>query len=162
MSSRRPAERRRERGCVCDGGEMTDYRELNRAAWDERAPAHAGSPDYAFDRFVADPGFLSNVVRYDLPRLGDLSGQRGVHLQCHVGTDTLSLARLGARMTGLDFSPAALDQARRLAAAAGPSVDFVESDLYGAVTVLDEGAYDLVFTGVGALCWLPDIRRWAD
>ena len=74
---------------------MSDYRELNRANWDERAPAHAASPDYAFARFVDDPSFLSDVVRFDLPRLGDIAGLRGVHLQCHIGTDTLSLARLG-------------------------------------------------------------------
>ena len=77
---------------------------LNRANWDDRASAHAASPDYAFERFMADPDFLSEVVRFDLPLLGDVSGVRGVHLQCHIGTDTISLARLGAVMTGLDFS----------------------------------------------------------
>lgn len=139
-----------------------DYHTLNRASWDERAPAHAASPDYAFDRFVADPGFLSDVVRFDLPLLGQVAGQRGVHLQCHIGTDTISLSRLGARMTGLDFSGAAVEQARSLAAAAGADVDFVEADVYRAAEVLPAGAFDLVFTGVGALCWLPDVRRWAE
>src|SRR3954468_8014750 len=135
---------------------------VNRAHWDERAPAHAASPDYAVDRFATDPDFLSDVVRFDLPRLGDVRGLRGVHLQCHIGTDTVSLARLGARMTGLDFSPAALDLARRLAEAAGADTDFVESDLYGAPDVLPAGGFDLVFTGIGALCWLPDVQRWAE
>jgi SAM-dependent methyltransferase len=135
---------------------------VNRAHWDERAPAHAASPDYAVDRFATDPDFLSDVVRFDLPRLGDVRGLRGVHLQCHIGTDTVSLARLGARMTGLDFSPAALDLARRLAEAAGAATDFVASDLYGALDVLPAGGFDLVFTGIGALCWLPDVRRWAE
>jgi SAM-dependent methyltransferase len=133
----------------------------NRARWDERAPAHAASPDYAVDRFALDPDFLSDVVRFDLPRLGDVRGLRGVHLQCHIGTDTVSLGRLGARMTGLDFSRAALDLARRLAESAGSDTDFVESDLYGALDVLPAGGFDLVFTGIGALCWLPDVRRWA-
>ncbi len=136
--------------------------ETNLALWDERAPVHAASPDYALDRFRADPTFLSHVVRFDLPRLGDVTGLRGVHLQCHIGTDTLSLHRLGARMTGLDFSAAALAQARQLAVDTGSAVDFVESDVDGALEVLAPAAYDLVFTGVGALCWLPDIRRWAD
>jgi SAM-dependent methyltransferase len=140
---------------------MTDSLDLNRASWDERAPAHAASPNYAFDRFVADPQYLSDVVRFDVPRLGDIKGLRGVHLQCHIGTDTISLSRLGARMTGLDFSGAALEEARRLAAAANADVDFVESDVYSAPDVLDRAAYDLVFTGIGALCWLPDIKRWA-
>lgn len=136
-------------------------REINRRHWDERAPAHAASPGYGVDRFVTDPAFLSRVVTFDLPRIGDLHGLRGVHLQCHIGTDTISLARLGARMTGLDLSPASLEQARRIAAAAGAAVDFVESDVYSAPDVLPAGGFDLVFTGVGALCWLPDITRWA-
>jgi len=138
-----------------------DYRTVNRANWDERAPAHAASPDYGLDRFVADPTHLHPVVRFDVPRLGDLTGLRGVHLQCHIGTDTISLSRLGARMTGLDFSPAAVAEARRLAERLGDPTDFVESDVYAAADVLDAGAYDLVFTGIGALCWLPSIDRWA-
>jgi SAM-dependent methyltransferase len=140
---------------------MTDDFAVNRAHWDERAPAHAASPDYAVARFVDDPDFLSDVVRFDVPRLGDVRGLKGVHLQCHIGTDTVSLARLGAKMTGLDFSPPALVEARKLAAALDLDVDFVESDLYGALGVLPNGAFDLVFTGIGALCWLPDIKRWA-
>jgi SAM-dependent methyltransferase len=139
-----------------------DYRALNRASWDERAPAHAASPDYGFSRFAADPRYLSEVVTFDLPRLGSVSGLRGVHLQCHIGTDTVSLARLGARMCGVDFSPAALVEARRLAQVAGVDVDFREADVYLASEVLGRGAFDLVFTGIGALCWLPDIRRWAE
>ena len=140
---------------------MEDYRAINRANWDERVPAHAASPDYGLERFADDPSHLSDVVRFDLPRLGDISGLAGVHLQCHIGTDTVSLARLGARMTGLDFSAPAIAQARALAAAAGADATFVESDLYGAADVLGRGRFDLVFTGIGALCWLPDIRRWA-
>jgi SAM-dependent methyltransferase len=138
-----------------------DYQAVNRASWDERAPAHAAAPEYALDQFVADPGFLSEVVRFDQPRLGDVRGLRGVHLQCHIGTDTLSLARLGAVMTGLDFSPVALDQARELARRIGSPTEFVESDVYRAADVLPAGGFDLVYTGVGALCWLPSIRRWA-
>jgi SAM-dependent methyltransferase len=139
-----------------------DYRTVNRANWDERAPAHARSPDYSVERFIADASFLSGVVRFDLPLLGDINGQRGVHLQCHIGTDTISLARLGARMTGLDFSPPALAEARRLAAAAQPGVDFVGAEVYDAVAALGGERFDLLYTGVGAICWLPDIRRWAD
>src|SRR5881397_845972 len=138
-----------------------DYLTINRTTWDERAPAHAASPGYAFDKFLADPEFLSHVVQFDLPRLGDLHGLRGVHLQCHIGTDTLSLARLGATMTGVDFAPAALQAARSLNERLGLDVDFVESDVYNVLDVLEPTSYDLVFTGIGALCWLPDIRRWA-
>jgi SAM-dependent methyltransferase len=141
---------------------VEDYRTLNRSSWDERAPAHAASPDYAVERFLEDPQFISDVVRFDLPLLGDVEGLRGVHLQCHIGTDTVSLSRLGARMSGLDFSPPALEQARRLASATGAEVEFVEADLYDAVDALGAGRFDLVFTGIGALCWLPDIDRWAE
>jgi SAM-dependent methyltransferase len=146
---------------VWHGLPVTDYRDLNRANWDERAPAHAASPDYAVRRFAADPTYLSEVVRFDLPRLGDVAGLRGVHLQCHIGTDTVSLHRLGARMTGLDFSGASLAEARALAERADAAVDFVQADVYDAAEVLAPGGFDLVYTGVGALCWLPDIRRWA-
>jgi SAM-dependent methyltransferase len=141
---------------------MDDYLSVNRVSWDERVPAHAASPDYHVDAFAADPAFLSYVVRFDLPRLGDISGLRGVHLQCHIGTDTISLARLGASMTGLDFSAPAVAQARALATRTRDDATFVESDVYAAADVLGRGAFDLVFTGIGALCWLPSVRRWAD
>ena len=141
---------------------MSDYRTVNRSNWDERAPAHAASPDYHVESFSTDPAYLSEVVSFDLRRLGDISGLRGVHLQCHIGTDTISLSRLGASMTGLDFSAPALHQARALAARTGADATFVEADVYSAVDVLGRESFDLVFTGIGALCWLPSIRRWAD
>ena len=141
---------------------MEDYKAVNRAGWDERAPAHAASPDYDVERFAEDPAFLSKVVRFDLPLLGDISGLRGVHLQCHIGTDTISLTRLGATMTGLDFSAPALALARQLAERAGSDAIFVQADVYDAAGVLGAGGFDLVFTGIGALCWLPSARRWAE
>jgi SAM-dependent methyltransferase len=140
---------------------VTDYTDINRASWDDRAPAHAASPGYSVSRFADDPAFLSDVVRFDLPLLGDIGGLRGVHLQCHIGTDTISLARLGADMTGLDFSPVSLAQARRIAGLAGADVRFAEAEVYDAVKVLGPGSFDLVYTGIGALCWLPRIRPWA-
>jgi SAM-dependent methyltransferase len=140
---------------------MEDYQTINKVNWDERAPAHAASPDYNVENFVRDPEFLSKVVTFDLPLLSDIAGARGAHLQCHIGTDTISLARLGASMTGLDFSPAAIAQARELAARTGADATFVEADAYDAADVLGRAAFDLVFTGIGALCWLPNVRRWA-
>jgi 2-polyprenyl-3-methyl-5-hydroxy-6-metoxy-1,4-benzoquinol methylase len=133
--------------------------EINRASWDERAPAHAASPGYARQRFIDDPSFLSAVVRFDVPLLGDIRGLRGVHLQCHIGTDTISLARLGATMTGIDFSPAALVEARRLSDELQAGVEFVEADVHDAVAALGGRTFDLVFTGIGALCWLPSVSR---
>jgi SAM-dependent methyltransferase len=140
---------------------MTDWIEVNRENWDERAEPHAASSGYEVERFVEDPGFLSGVVRFDRPRLPDLAGKRAVHLQCHIGTDTVSLARLGARMTGLDFSGEAITQARRLAERTGTDVDFVQARVDQALEVLEPGGFDVVYTGVGALCWLPRIRQWA-
>ncbi|MCV7255492.1 methyltransferase domain-containing protein [Mycobacterium hackensackense] len=130
-----------------------DWRATNLANWESRVPLHTGPDGYDLAGFD-DPAHLSDVVRYDLPRLGRLDGLDVVHLQCHIGTDTVSLARLGAKsVTGIDFSPSALEAARDLAKGA---VTFVESDVYDAV-----GDFDLVYTGIGAICWLPDIRRWA-
>jgi SAM-dependent methyltransferase len=140
---------------------VADYLDVNRANWDERGPAHAASADYGASRFAEDPEYISDVVRFDLPRLGDVRGLRGVHLQCHIGTDTISLVRLGARMTGMDFSGASLAEARRIAGLAGADVAFVQAEVYQAPRVLGRERFDLVFTGVGALCWLPSVRRWA-
>ncbi len=141
---------------------MENWIDVNRQNWDERAEPHAKSADYAVEEFVADPARLSDVVRFDLPRLGEVNGLQGLHLQCHIGTDTLSLHRLGARMTGLDFSGVALEQARSLAQRTGADITYVQGEVYETPNLLPPGEFDLVFTGIGALCWLPDIRRWAD
>ena len=146
---------------MCHGSPVENYVEVNKANWDERAAAHANSPDYAFQQFIDDPKFLSEVVRFDVPLLGDIRGVRGIHLQCHIGTDTLSLARLGAQMTGLDFSGESLAQARKLAELTDTDITYVESEVYAATSVLGTEQFDFVFTGVGALCWLPDITLWA-
>lgn len=135
---------------------------VNRANWDARVPHHATSDEYGLDRYREDPARLSDVVRFDVPLLGDVAGLEVVHLQCHIGTDTLSLARLGASVTGLDFSGSALEVARGLAADTGADVTYVEAEVDDAVEVLGAGRFDLVYTGVGALCWLPDIERWAN
>ncbi|TFD88124.1 class I SAM-dependent methyltransferase [Cryobacterium lactosi] len=142
---------------------MQHHLDANRANWDDRAAAHAVRTGlgYGVQRYLTDPALLSGVVNFDSDRLGDIAGLNTVHLQCHIGTDTLSLARLGARVTGLDFSLMALAEARALVAETGDAVDFVESDLYSALTVLPPASFDLVYTGIGALCWLPSIERWA-
>ncbi|CAN5679981.1 class I SAM-dependent methyltransferase [soil metagenome] len=131
----------------------------NLANWESRVPLH--EQGYALDRYRQDPELLSDVVRFDRPLLGDVNGLDTVHLQCHIGTDTLSLHRLGARVTGLDFSPAALAVAADLAGDCRAEIDWVESEVYEAVDVLGGERFDLVYTGIGALCWLPDIAEWA-
>lgn len=139
---------------------MSDYITVNRANWNSRVPHHLEG--YDLESFRTDPNFISHVVRFDQARLGDLAGLDVVHLQCHIGTDTLSLARLGARsVTGVDFSAPALEAASQLARECAATIDYVESELYDTLDALGSERYDLVYTGVGALCWLPDIRRWA-
>lgn len=146
-----------------DRTQANGYLEANRANWNDRASVHAARNGlgYRVQRYIDDRRLLSDVVRFDRERLGDIAGLTAVHLQCHIGTDTLSLARLGAHVTGLDFSPVALAEARALVAETGDSVEFVESDVASALTVLEAGSFDLVYTGVGALCWLPSIEAWA-
>lgn len=105
------------------------------------------------------------MVRFDIPLIGSIDDLDTVHLQCHIGTDTLSLARRGAKsVTGLDFSSESLTQARSLAANAvgGDKLSFIEANTYDALSVLRPASFDMVFTGIGALCWLPSIKRWAE
>jgi len=139
--------------------DVSDYQRINKANWDSRVPHHERG--YDLHKLTDDPAHLSRVVQFDLPRLGEIAGLRGVHLQCHIGTDTVSLARLGAQMSGLDFSGPALEVAARLAADCGQQIDYVENDVYSALDHLPAGEFDFVFTGIGALCWLPDVARWA-
>lgn len=138
-------------------------RATNRANWDDRVPIHEGA--YAIDA-LADPGHRSDVVREDLPALmpwlpnGSLAGLDVCHLQCHIGTDTVSLAREGARLTGVDFSPAALASAAGLASRLGLDVTWVETDVLDARAAVT-GDFDVVYTSIGTICWLPDLDRWA-
>lgn len=141
---------------------MSDYLSLNRANWDDRAAAHAASPDYAVDELLDGTRELSGVVTFDRARLGDIAGLDVIHLQCHIGTDTLSLHRLGARVTGVDLSPESLRVARDIARRADAAIEYIESDVYSAPEAVGECTFDLVYTGIGALCWLPSIDRWAD
>ncbi|GAA4965132.1 class I SAM-dependent methyltransferase [Kineococcus glutinatus] len=140
----------------------------NRANWDERVPSHLVA--YGVADFIADPARISSVVRDDLalmaPHLPGRSpaGLDLVHLQCHIGLDTLSWARLGARVTGVDFSPASTAAARDIAARAGLAATFLDSDVDSALDVCEQhgtGRFDVVYTGIGALPWLPDLTRWA-
>ena len=138
------------------------HRLTNLRNWENRVAVHARSRSYDLAGLAADPARLSDVVARDRERLGDLRGLDVVHLQCHIGTDTLSLQRLGAASTtGVDFSPTALTVARDLANAAGLAITYVESEVYDAPIALGARRVDLLYTGTGALNWLPDIRGWA-
>lgn len=136
---------------------MEEYLEANRARWDELVGIHVPSAFYDVDGFKAGRISLSPIEREEL---GDVAGRSLLHLQCHFGLDTLSWARLGARVTGVDFSPVAVEAARGLAAELGIDARFLCSDVYGLPQVLDE-RFDVVFTSWGVICWLPDLDRWA-
>lgn len=140
---------------------FADAMEANRRNWNARVPVHTAADGYDLERLVGDPDAISEVVAFDLERLGDLSGLDVVHLQCHIGTDTVSLARLGASsVTGLDQAEDAIGVARDLAHRCGVDVSWVTANVYDAVEALG-ATYDLVYTGVGALNWLPDMAAWA-
>ena len=139
---------------------LDEHRRANLASWDERVPVHVESEMYDRAGFVADPSRLTSVVAFDAPRVGDVAGKSLLHLQCHFGMDTLSWARLGATVTGLDFSPAAIAAAKALSEEAQTPGRFVEAELYDAPDVLAD-TFDVVYTGVGAIIWLPDLPRWA-
>jgi SAM-dependent methyltransferase len=135
--------------------------DANRANWDERTAIHVGS------RFYDVEGWLTSgrgPKKREAEALGDVTGLRLVHLQCHFGKDTLSWARAGATVTGLDFSPAAIEAARELAVTAGLEhrSEFVLANVYDARRVLGDALYDVVYVSLGALCWLPDVARWAE
>ncbi|MET0161676.1 MAG: class I SAM-dependent methyltransferase [Microbacteriaceae bacterium] len=140
-----------------------DARASNLANWEDRVPLHEES--YGIDAFD-DPDHLSGVVRTDLAALqpflprGSVDGLDVCHLQCHIGTDTVSLARAGARVTGVDFSPGALRSAAALAERIGVEASWVETDVLEAREAVP-GDFDLVYTSIGTINWLPDLDRWA-
>jgi SAM-dependent methyltransferase len=130
----------------------------NKRLWDARTPVHVASEFYDVDGFRAGRTSLHDL---ELGEVGPVVGKSLLHLQCHFGLDTLSWARLGADVTGMDFSGAAINEARRLASELGIGAKFIECDLYDLPDHLDR-RFDVVFTSYGAITWLPDIRRWAE
>lgn len=138
---------------------MDEYLEVNRKNWDSRVPIHLTG--YSLEKFRSDPTYISDVVRFDLPLLPPVQGLEGIHLQSHIGTDTISLIRLGAKMTALDFSAPALEAAKALAEELGHELETINTDVYSAPTHVAKN-FDFVYTGIGALCWLPNIEQWAE
>ncbi len=136
---------------------------INRALWDRLAELHAPGWDesgyYDLAAFRSGKSSLSRIVRDQLDAVGSLAGRDVLHLQCHFGLDTLSIARLGAVVTGVDFSATAVDHARRLAEASGLEPTFVEADVQRLPGDLD-GRFDLVFASYGALCWIAELDAW--
>ena len=140
---------------------LDQFRGTNLENWEDRVPLHAASHGYGLDRYRTDPDHISTIVAFDRDYVGDVGGARLLHLQCHIGTDTISWARLGAEATGVDFSPGSLGVARALSKESGTPARFVLSEFYEAPAAIPSETFDVVYTGVGALNWLPDIAGWA-
>jgi SAM-dependent methyltransferase len=129
---------------------------VNRRMWDESVPLHVRSADYDVAGFLDGQ---SSLHALEVAEVGPVQGLSLLHLQCHFGLDTLSWARRGARVTGVDFSPAAIRAARDLARSAHLRARFVRSDIYELPRNLRD-RFDIVYTGKGAVCWLPDLGAW--
>lgn len=144
-----------------DAHDVANWREINRDNWDDRTRVHADSDFYDLPGFRAG---RSTLRPFEIAELGDVAGRSLLHLQCHMGQDTLSWARRGAHVTGLDLSGEAVRVARALAADTGLAgrARFVASDVYEAREALGGERFDIVYTGLGALVWLPDLTRWAE
>jgi SAM-dependent methyltransferase len=137
---------------------MDDRLKANLDAWNQMARIHAASREYRLAEFKAGQNVLKPI---ELREVGEVRGKSLLHMQCHFGLDTMSWARLGASITGVDFSDDAIALARSISAELKIPARFIQSNIYDAPNVLHE-QFDIVFTSYGALCWLPDIKRWAE
>jgi 2-polyprenyl-3-methyl-5-hydroxy-6-metoxy-1,4-benzoquinol methylase len=135
-----------------------NYAATNAALWDAKTKHHIGSKFYDVPAFL-DGAQTLKVIETEL--LGDVYSKNVLHLQCHFGQDALSLARMGAQVTGLDISGEAIRQAEAFAQQLQLATRFVQSDVYDAPNALNREQFDIVFTSYGTIGWLPDIRRWA-
>jgi 2-polyprenyl-3-methyl-5-hydroxy-6-metoxy-1,4-benzoquinol methylase len=135
-----------------------DYLEVNKKLWNEKTTIHVGSDFYEMEEFLAGKNTLKPI---ETPLLGDVKGKSILHLQCHFGQDSLSLARMGAKVTGLDLSDASISKAQELNKKMGLDAKFVCSDVYSAKNHIKE-KFDIVFTSYGTIGWLPDLDKWAD
>ena len=131
----------------------------NREYWDGEVDLNLKSWD--IEAFFSDPARLTRMVAADREALGDVQGRSLIHLQCHFGLDTLAWSRLGADVTGVDFSPRAIATAIDLPKRDGARARFIEADLYATPQVVPE-VFDVVYTSGGVLCWLPEISTWAN
>ncbi len=135
-----------------------EYFEANMKRWNERVEINAQSKFYNLEGFIKGK---SSLLPIEVRELGDVKGKSLLHLQCHFGMDTLSWARKGAKVTGVDFASEAIKLARELSEELKISADFVETNIYDLSKKLDK-KFDIIFTSYGVLCWLPDIKKWAE
>lgn len=135
----------------------SDYLAINKDSWNRKTKHHMASDFYELEAFKEGKTSLNDI---DLELLGDIKGKKILHLQCHFGQDSLSLARMGAEVTGIDLSDEAIKQARLLNDELGLNANFVVSDVYDLPNHL-EGEFDIVYTSYGTIGWLPDLNKWA-
>ncbi len=131
--------------------------ETNKHSWNQRVETHFNSKFYDVPGFLAGNSSLNEI---ELALLPDVKGQSLLHLQCHFGLDSLSWARLGAQVTGVDISDEAINKARELQQQTQLPAEFTCADVYG-FAEKNQQQYDIVFTSYGAICWLPDLTHWA-
>jgi SAM-dependent methyltransferase len=135
-------------------------RRINRAHWDALAAAHGQDAYYDTEALIAGRDSLSEVEAAGIREaIGAVAGLDVLHLQCHIGFDAISLARRGARVSGVDFSPASLEKARALARRCDADVRFVEADATKLPVEL-HNRFDLVYATIGVLGWIDDVRAW--
>ncbi len=134
-----------------------NYLEINRDSWNNRTETHLNSEFYDLKAFLNGKSSLNDI---ELNLLGDINGKSILHLQCHFGQDSISLARMGANVIGADLSDKAIEAAKKLAFETGAAAEFICCDLYSLPDSLDK-KFDIVFTSYGTIGWLPDINRWA-
>lgn len=134
-----------------------NYIQINKQAWNNQVPVHLGSSFYDMKGFLNGK---NTVPLIDLELLGDINGKSILHLQCHFGQDTLSLARLGANCRGIDLSNKAIEKAQELNNQLGLNARFICCDVYETPDFLNE-KFDMVYTSYGTIGWLPDLDKWA-
>lgn len=135
----------------------TDYLQINKDCWNKRTEVHVKSEFYDMDGFMSGQSSLKSI---ELDLLGDVKGKTVLHLQCHFGQDSISIARMGARVTGIDLSDKAIDIARELSLKTKTGSRFICSDVYDLPNHL-KGQFDVIFTSYGVIGWLPDMDKWA-
>lgn len=133
------------------------YLEYNKENWNNRVDVHVKSEFYDLDGFLKHQNSLNSI---ELDLLGDVRGKSILHLQCHFGQDSLSLAAKGAQVTGLDFSEKAIETAIELNKRLGLNASFVCTDVYNTRNLISD-TFDMVFTSYGTIGWLPDLTQWA-
>lgn len=134
-----------------------DFFKTNKNSWNQRVETHFNSKFYDVPGFLAGQTALNPI---EIEGLGSVNNKSLLHLQCHFGLDSLSWARMGAKVTGVDISDAAIAKARELNQQTGLDAEFICDDVYGFGTQNTQ-QHDIVFTSYGAICWLPDLTRWA-